>query len=103
MLDEVEEGSAWRFDKTNSMKIFSYKTTEMNGSNYVKNPLGRSAVLNFEKDDKFCILWLILDTLQPCKKSYPDRVSKYRQYFDEFNNHGFVFLNGSKCNDVHDF
>ena len=28
--------SGWRFDKTNSMTVYFYKTGELNGSNYVK-------------------------------------------------------------------
>ena len=33
------KGSGWRFDKINSMTVYFYKTGELNGSKYVKNPL----------------------------------------------------------------
>ena len=44
--------SGWRFDKIISMSIYFYKTNEMKGSNYVKNPLRSNAILNFENNDK---------------------------------------------------
>ena len=44
--------SGWRFDKVISMTIYFYKTTEMNGSNYVKIPLRSNAILNVENKDK---------------------------------------------------
>ena len=31
--------SSWRFDEINSMTVYFYKTNDLNGSNYVKNPL----------------------------------------------------------------
>ena len=43
----------WRFDKTNSMNFFIYKTGELNGSNYVKIPLRSNAIMNNEKSEKF--------------------------------------------------
>ena len=49
--------SGLRFDKINSMTVFFYKTVEINGSNYVKIPLRSNAILNIEKDDKYCFLW----------------------------------------------
>ena len=44
--------SGWRFDKFYSITIYFYKTTEMNGSNYVKNPLRSNAILNIENIEK---------------------------------------------------
>ena len=44
--------SGWIFDKINSMKISFYKTTELNGSSYVKIPLRSSAILNIQNNDK---------------------------------------------------
>ena len=73
--------SGWRFDKINSMTIYFYKTTEMNGSNYVKIPLRSNALLNIENNGKYCFLWSILASLYPCNTIHPNRVSNYRQYF----------------------
>ena len=42
-------------------------------------------------------------SLQPCKNYHPNRVSKYRQYFDEVKTEDFDFSNGFRCSDVHKF
>ena len=95
--------SGWRFDKLYSMTIYFYKTNEMNGSNYIKIPLRSNAILNIENNDKYCFLWSILASLHPCNNNHPNRVSNYRQYFDELNIQGLDFTNGFKCSDVHKF
>ena len=95
--------SGWRFDKINSMTVYFYKTNELNGSNYVKIPLRSNAILNVEKNDKYCFLWSILAYLHPCNNNHPNRVSKYRQYFNELNIQGFDFSKGFRCSDVHKF
>ena len=95
--------SGWRFDKINSMTIYFYETTEMNGSNYIKIPLRSNAILNVENNDKYCFLWSILASLYPCNNNYPNRVSNYKQFFDELNIQGFDFTNGFKGSNVHKF
>ena len=95
--------SGWRFDKINSMTIYFYKTAEMNGSNYVKIPLRSNTILNFENNDKYCFLWSILACLHPCNNNHPNRVSNYKQYFNELNIQGFDFSKGFRCSDVHKF
>ena len=95
--------SGWRFDKINSMTIYFYKTTEMNGLNYIKIVLRSNAVLNVENNDKYCFLWSILAWLHPCNNNHPNRVSNYRQYFNELNIQGFDFSKGFRCSDVHKF
>ena len=95
--------SGWRFDKINSMTIYFYKTNEMNGSNYVKIPLRSNAILNIENSDKHCFLWSILASLRPCNINHPNRVSNYRQFFDELNIQDFDFSKGFKRSDVHKF
>ena len=97
------KNSGWRFDKINSRTICFYKTGEMNGSNYVKIPLRSNAILNVENNDKYCFLWSILASLHPCNNNHPNRVSNYKQYFDELNIQGFDFTNGFRCSDVHKF
>ena len=66
----------------------------------------RSAILNFENDDKFCFIWSILANyilflIQKIGDS--TGVSNYRQYFTELNIEGFGFTDGLKCNDVNKF
>ena len=58
--------------------------------------------MNSENNEKYCFLWSILACLHPCK-NHPNRVSNYRQYFNELNINGFNFTNGFKCSDVHRF
>ena len=95
--------SGWRFDKINSMTKYFYETNEMNGLNYVKIPLRTNAILIIENNDKYCFLWSILAWLHPCNNIHPNRVSNYRQYFNELNIQCFDFTNGLKCSDVHKF
>ena len=77
------------------------ETDELNGSSYVKFPLTSPAILNIENgDDKFCFNWSILAHLHPCNNSLLNRVSNYRQYFDELNIESSDFTNGSKFNDM---
>ena len=75
----------------------------MNGSIYVKTPLRTNAILNIENVDKYCFIWSILANLHPCNNNHPNRISKYRQYFNELNINGFDFSEGFKCSDVHKF
>ena len=95
--------SGWRFDKINSMTVYFYKTSEMDGGSYVKIPLRSNAILNIENNDKYCFLWPLLAYLHPCNNNHPNRVSNYKQYFNELNIQGFDFTNGFKCSDVHKF
>ena len=95
--------SGWRFDKINSMTIYFYKTNELNDSNYIKILLRSNAILNVENNDKYCSLWSILACLHPCSNNHPNRVSNYKQYFNELNIQSFDFTNGFKCSDVHKF
>ena len=95
--------SGWIFDKINSMKISFYKTTELNGTSYVKIPLRSNAILNIQNNDKYCFIWSILASLHPCENTHPSRVNNYLQNFNELNIQGFDFTNGFKCNDVHKF
>ena len=100
--NRLMKDSAWRFDEINSMTICFHKTTEMNGSNYLKIPLRSSAIINIANfDDKFCFFLSILVSLYPCKITHLNRVSSYRQNFDELNIDGFDFSLVFKCSDVH--
>ena len=85
------------------MTVYLYKAGESNGSNYVKIPLRSNALLNIENNDKYCFLWSILAYLHPCNNKHPNRVSNYKQYFNELNLQGFDFTNGFKCSEVHQF
>ena len=80
-----------------------WKTGELNGSKYVKVPLRSNAVLKIEINDKYCFIWSILASLHPCNNIHTNRVSNYKQYFNELNINGFDFTNGFKCIDIHKF
>ena len=75
----------------------------MNSRSYVKIPLRSNALLNTENKDKYCFLWSILAYFYPCNINHPNRVSNYKQYFNELNIKGFDFTNGFNCNVVHKF
>ena len=85
------------------MKISFYKSTELNGTTYVKNPLRSNAILNVQNNDKYCSIWSILASLHPCENTHPSRINNYSQYFSELNFQSFDFTNGFKCSDVHRF
>ena len=99
--DSMESG--WIFDKFSSMKIGFYKTSELNGSSYVKIPLRSNALMNSKIYNKYCFFRSILAYLPPCENYHPNRVSNYKQYFDKLNIEGFDLVNGYKCSDVHNF
>ena len=101
-IQETKE-SGWIFDKINSMKISFYKTTELDGTSYVKIPLRSNAILNIQNNDKYCFIWSILASLHPCENSNPSRVNNYLQHFNELNFQNFDFTNCFKCSDVHRF
>ena len=100
---EEMKDSGWRFDKINLMTIYFHQTGIMNGSIFIKLPLRSNAVLNFENIDNYCFNWSILASLYPCNLNHPNKVSNYKQYFDEMNFQVFDFINGFKCIDVHKF
>ena len=93
----------WPFDKLNSMTIYFYKTGELNGLNYVKIPLRTNAVLNNEKNCKYCFIWSILASLHLCNNNHPNRVANYKENFHELNIQSFDFSYVFKYNDVHRF
>ena len=101
-FQETKE-SGWIFDKINSMKISFYKTTELNGTYYLKIQLRSNAILNIQNNDKYCFIWSILASLHHCENDHPNRVNNYVQYFNELNFQNFDFTNGFKCSDVHKF
>ena len=101
-IQETKE-SGWIFDKINSMKMSFCKSTELNGTSYVKSPLRSSAILNIQNNDKYCFVWSILASLHPCENTHPSRVNNCIQYFSELNFQHFDFTNGSKCSDFHKF
>ena len=103
ILVQENSESGWIFDKLNSMRISFYKTGELNGTSYVTIPLRSSAILNVQNNDTYCFIWSIVASLHPCENDHRNRVSNYKQYFNESNIIGFDFTNGFKCSDVHRF
>ena len=60
-------------------------------------------MINIKYTDKYCFIWSILAYLHPCNNSHPNRVSNYRQHFNELNIDGFDFTNKFKCSNVQKF
>ena len=83
------------------MIVYFYEAGEVDGKSYVKIPLRSNPILNIENVDKYPFLWSILAYLHPCNNNHPNRVSNYKQYFNELNIDGFDFTNGFRCSDVH--
>ena len=75
----------------------------MNGSNYIKTPLRSNAILNIENNAKYSPIWSILARLHPCNNNHPNRVSNYKQYFNELKINGFNFSKGFRYSDFHKF
>ena len=48
-------------------------------------------------------IWSIKPSLRPCNNNHFNRVSKYKQYFNELYLNGFDFTIGFKSSDVHKF
>ena len=82
------------------MTIYFYKSTEINGSKHVKIPLRSSATINYENEDKYCLLWSLLASLHPCINNHPNRVSSHKKCFEYIKFDGFDFITGFKCSDV---
>ena len=99
-IEETEE-SGWLFDVINAMKKSFSKTGELNGSSYVKNPLRSNALINNKNNDKHRFIWSILASLHPSDNDHPNRVSNYKQYFNELNFQTFDFTNGFECSVIH--
>ena len=83
------------------MKLGLYKTGELNGTSFVKIPLRSNALIKIKNNNKYCFFWSILAYLHPCDNDHPNRVSNYKQYFNELTINGFDFTNGFRCGYVH--
>ena len=95
--------SGWRFDKINSRTVYFHETGETIRFSYVKFPLRSSDILNILNIDKYCFWWSILAYLHAYNKNNLNRVSNYRQSFDELNIECLDFTYGFNCNDVYRF
>ena len=68
MIQNVKmKESFWNFQRNTTMSISFYKSGEINGTSFVKIPIGTSALINNENDDKFCFIRSILASLHPCE------------------------------------
>ena len=94
------EKSGWFFDGINSTKIRFYKTGESDGSTYVKIPLRSNALINIKNIDEYCFIWSILASLHSSDNDHSNRVTNYKQFFNELNINVFDFTNGFKCSHV---
>ena len=82
------------------MTSFIQEISELNGLKYGKFPTQSSAKTTNENDDNYCFLRSILGQLDPRGNLIANRVSIYKQYFNESNIVGFDYSNGFKGIDV---
>ena len=94
--------SGCNFQRVNSREISFHKTGEIKSSSYEKLLLRSSGILNIRNDVKYCFIWSIPAHLLPCEL-ISNRISEYRQNFDELNFEGFAFKHGYSCTDLHKF
>ena len=78
-----------------------FKTTELKGSNHVKQPMTSSTKSNCENEEIHCFLWSILSNLHPCENRLSKSVSNYTLYFNDSDIDRFEFSNGIRYNYVH--
>ena len=69
----------------------------------MKLPLRSSDLTNIKSDNKYCFICSISASLHPCNKDHPNRVSNYRQNFNELDIEDFDFSTRFKCSDMHRF
>ena len=89
--------------KTISMTKSFNKTTETNGSTYVRIPKRSSTISCSGNDDEYCFFRSFLPHLLPCDIGRPYRVANCTQSFKGLYIDGFVLSNGFNCSDVHNF
>ena len=99
---EMKE-SGWNFQRINTMEKSFHESGELNSCSYVYILLKSSALVNIKTDDKYCLSWSILACLHPHENGNPNRVSNYKQDFNELIIQDFDFSNGFKCSDKHRF
>ena len=62
-----------------------------------------NALINFKNTDKYSFIWSILSSIHPCDNDHPNKVSNYREFFDELYIESIDFTIGFRCSDVLNF
>ena len=69
ILNQEMRDSGWRLAKIDSLAIYFFNNTGLNGSRYVKLPMRSSTLLNIQCDDNYCSIWSILAHIHPITDS----------------------------------
>ena len=89
------EGSGWKFEGVSACQINISKYAPLRGSSYIDLPeyiKNKQCCINVKNNDEKCFAWAVLSALHPVdRKNHPDRVSKYRAYYDRYNWSGISF------------
>ena len=96
------QGSGWKIQGINHLKIYFHKTNPINGMTCKKFPIRTNSVLNIQNNDTYCFLWSILASIHPVDNN-PHRVSKYIPYQNELNITDIDFTNGMRITDIDKF
>jgi hypothetical protein len=99
------EGSGWKFEGVSACQINISKYAPLRGSSYIELPeyiKNKQCCINVKNKDEKCFAWAVLSALHPVdRRNHPDRVSKYRKYYDEYNWSGISFP--TKITDISKF
>jgi hypothetical protein len=99
------EGSGWKFDGVSVCQINISKYAPLRGSSYIDLPeyiKNKKCCINVKNNDEKCFAWAVLSALHPVDgRNHPDRVSKYREYYDRYNWSGISFP--AKITDISKF
>jgi hypothetical protein len=80
------KSSGWVLNRILRMKLNINRYNPLRGSSYIPLPqtlAKKKAIINIKNDDDKCFLWSILAKLHPADKD-PQRVSKYKEWENEF-------------------
>ena len=89
-----KNGSGWRFETINKLKLNISKNNLIKGSSYIPLPKklnGRKAIINMKNDDQQCFKWSIARAFNPAENHSERVTKKLQEQAEEFNWKGVNF------------
>ena len=86
------QGSGWKLQGINYLKLFFHKVNALNGRTFVKFPTRTNSILNVQNFDPYFSLWSVLASINPVD-DHPYNVTKNEPYRNEPNITNIDFTN----------